>query len=96
MKREYVCVDAYAARMMTEERNANCWIQHAINKLNDKIQQTARLGVDYIIVGFKDLVKGAETLSEAAEMLTTIEKFLQNTGYEVNVDLNDCLVTISW
>ena len=88
-------INASVAANAAQERNRECWLECAGNKLSAMIMDEARKGIRQIEIPYVKLIIGAENLDEAAQMLYLVEKILKEAGFSHKITQNGNLY-ISW
>lgn len=88
-------INAKTALQYAQTANRNNWLKAAEARLNDLIIPAASTGMKFITVEFNDLIIGAETLPECAEMLVALNNTLNEKGFTVTISPNGIL-TIIW
>ena len=88
-------INAKQAAEAAQKFNRNCWLKHAGEVLSEKVMNVAKQGIREMKICFTDLVKGAENLYEAGEMLYYLNDMLDEHGYK-HVITQDGILHISW
>lgn len=93
MKKQFIT--ASIARNNAQSFNRNQWLNHAMETVTDIIVFKSKQGFRTVSVSFEILIKGAENLHEAGELLQLLQKEFVSAGYTVKIDIDGNL-TISW
>lgn len=95
MLKENFIVSALCALEKSQKVNRDLWLKNAGKKISDMILRAASTGIRELTIPMKDLIIGAENLTEGAEMFVYLAKELTNQGYTNKFDLNGNLY-IAW
>lgn len=75
--------------------NRKQWLDHAMETVSDIIVLKSKQGFRTVSISFEILIKGAENLHEAGELLQLLQKEFVSAGYIVKVDIKGNII-ISW
>lgn len=86
---------AEEANDLTQARNKGCWIENAAAKINQRILNNAKSGLNEAVFEVKEFIIGAEDLEEVVDMLEELDQELYEAGFDVTIDL-DGFIHVAW
>jgi len=88
-------INAQMAFEAAQKVNRANWLKEAAERLSNRILSVANTGKRELTCSIDDLIIGAENISEAGEMLSYIDKILEELGYDHIIKPNGTLI-IGW
>ena len=88
-------INVNVAIKAAQDFNRKCWLEHAGEELSNRIMSVASTGRRELSVNFKELIKGAENLNEAGEMLHYLHNNLTKSGFTNEITISGDLY-ITW